>query len=258
MLLDIDLCEGVTAMPAINRSVSGLNQTFADGIALDILDKSINQYFSGKIALVSSFGAESVVLLHLVSQIDPQLPIIFLDTEFHFQETLDYQKMVAAELGLRNVVSVSPDPNSIVEYDQNGDLHQSNKDQCCALRKTAPLETAVAGYDAWITGRKRHQSSSRADLELFEEDKNLKIKVNPLAYWAPQQLKRYIVDHELPRHPLVKSGYLSVGCQPCTTPVQSGEDPRSGRWRGANKQECGIHIQGGKIVRATPMTDQNQ
>lgn len=236
---------------ASGQSASGLNQSFADIIALDILDKSINRYFADRVALVSSFGAESVVLLHLVSQIDKTLPVIFLDTEFHFHETLEYQKSVADRLGLTNLVLVSPDPVEVRRSDPDRDLHKSNPDLCCGLRKTAPLERAVAPYGAWITGRKRHQTPQRAALELFEEGANGKIKINPLAYWSPQLLKRYILEHGLPRHPLVKAGYASIGCQPCTSPVQSGEDARAGRWRSSEKQECGIHIQDGKIVRGS-------
>lgn len=195
----------------------------------------------GKVALVSSFGAESVVLLHMVSEIDKSAPVIFLDTEMLFPETLTYQRTVAASLGLTGVRIITPDRNAVLTEDVDGLLHLADTDACCDLRKTRPLAEALKDFDGWITGRKQFQGGKRADLPLFEKD-GRKIKVNPLAKWSPQEVSAYIAEHDLPRHPLVAKGYPSVGCMPCTTRVSDHEDQRAGRWRNSKKTECGIHF----------------
>ena len=195
----------------------------------------------GKVALVSSFGAESVVLLHMVSEIDRSAPVIFLDTEMLFPETLTYQRTVAASLGLTGVRIITPDRNAVLTEDVDGLLHLADTDACCDLRKTRPLAEALKDFDGWITGRKQFQGGKRADLPLFEKD-GRKIKVNPLAKWSPQDVSAYIAEHDLPRHPLVAKGYPSVGCMPCTTRVSDHEDQRAGRWRNSKKTECGIHF----------------
>jgi len=195
----------------------------------------------GKVALVSSFGAESVVLLHMVSEIDKAAPVIFLDTEMLFPETLTYQRAVAASLGLTDVRVVTPDRNAVLTEDVDGLLHQADTDACCDLRKARPLAEALKGFDGWITGRKQFQGGKRTELPLFEKD-GRKIKVNPLAKWSPLDVSAYIAEHDLPRHPLVAKGYPSVGCMPCTTRVSDHEDQRAGRWRNSEKTECGIHF----------------
>ena len=204
----------------------------------------------GRVALVSSFGAESVVLLHMIAQHAPQTPILFVDTLMLFAETLEYQRQVAAHLGLQDLRVLRATPAAVQAVDPDGSLHRTAPDTCCALRKTAPLEAALAGFDAWITGRKRYHGATRAALEHFEQETPSRIKINPLAHWGPAEMAAYFTRHDLPRHPLVARGYPSIGCAPCTSPVAEGEDIRAGRWRGQEKTECGIHFVDGRIVRS--------
>ncbi|MFL4471447.1 phosphoadenylyl-sulfate reductase [Tateyamaria armeniaca] len=205
------------------------------------------------IALVSSFGAESVVLLHLAAMAKRDVPVIFIDTEMLFAETLVYQQEVAERLRLRNVTIIRAD--DVARADPDGTLHQRDTDACCALRKTQPLQTALAPYSGWITGRKRYQSGSRATLDFFEVEAGTgRIKVNPLARWARADIVEYMDENRLPRHPLVAQGYPSIGCAPCTSPVAEGEDARAGRWRDQDKDECGIHFVNGKMVRTGAKT----
>ena len=209
--------------------------------AQTVLRHALTDVQLGKIALVSSFGAESVVLLHMIAEIDKDTPVIFLDTEMLFPETLAYQRAVAATLGLRDVRVITPDRNAVLTEDVDGLLHQADTDACCDLRKTRPLAEALKGFDGWITGRKQFQGGKRATLPLFEKE-DRKIKINPLAKWTAEDLKAYIARHDLPRHPLVAKGYPSIGCMPCTTRVGDHEDQRAGRWRDSEKTECGIHF----------------
>ncbi|MFK5980164.1 MAG: phosphoadenylyl-sulfate reductase [Rhizobiaceae bacterium] len=209
----------------------------------NLLKKAIEEMFRSRIAMVSSFGAESVVLLHMISKIDKSLPVLFLDTQFLFRETLDYQRTVAYRLGLTNVQTIVPDEHQVSLRDPNGDLHNGDQGSCCTLRKTEPLNQALEGYDAWISGRKRHQSDTRAQLQPLEQGDDGRFKLNPLAEWNHAELRQYIDMLDLPRHPLVAKGFASIGCEPCTTPVAEGEDPRSGRWRNSEKTECGIHTE---------------
>lgn len=202
----------------------------------------------GPIALVSSFGAESVVLLHMISEIDKATPVIFLETEMLFPETLTYQREVSDRLGLTDVRVITPNRNDVLAEDVDGLLHQADTDACCDLRKTRPLEDALKDFGGWITGRKRFQGGQRAALPLFEKE-GRKIKINPLADWTSEDLQTYMRDHNLPRHPLVAKGFPSVGCMPCTTRVSDHEDPRAGRWRDSEKTECGIHFENGSAVR---------
>ncbi|MEO0379755.1 MAG: phosphoadenylyl-sulfate reductase [Pseudomonadota bacterium] len=201
------------------------------------------------LALVSSFGAESVVLLHLAAMVNRDVPVIFIDTEMLFAQTLVYQQEVAERLRLKNVHIIRADDAEA--RDPSRSLHSRNVDACCALRKIAPLRRALADYSGWITGRKRYQSGTRAQIDFFEVEPGTgRIKVNPLARWAPQDVRDYMEENRLPRHPLVAQGYPSIGCAPCTTKVENGEDPRAGRWRNQDKDECGIHFVNGKLVRA--------
>ncbi len=213
-----------------------------------LLRHALNDASIGPVAMVSSFGADSVVLLHMISQIDKATPVIFIDTEMLFEATLTYQREVADSLGLTDVRVIKPNRAALLERDVDGILHHFDPDACCSLRKTEPLERALAGFGGWITGRKRVHGGARASLPLFEKN-DRRIKINPLANWTTQQLSDYITEHDLPRHPLVAQGFASIGCQPCTTPVEADEDPRAGRWRGLSKDECGIHFVDGKPVR---------
>jgi phosphoadenosine phosphosulfate reductase len=197
--------------------------------------------FPRRIALVSSFGAESAVLLHLVAKVDPTIPVIFLDTGRLFAETLEYRTRLSDWLGLTDVRTVSPDPTRLQATDPYRALWMTNADLCCRVRKTEPLHRALRGFDAWLTGRKRFQSDQRATLPAFEADGD-RIKINPLAGWSAEHVKSYAERHALPEHPLVSKGYPSIGCVPCTSRVSHGEDQRAGRWRGLDKTECGIHF----------------
>lgn len=209
--------------------------------AKTVLRHALTDVQLGKVAMVSSFGAESVVLLHMTAQIDPSTPVIFLDTEMLFPETLSYQRDVADHLGLTDVRVITPNRTATLTEDVDGLLHQADIDACCNLRKTRPLADALHAFDGWVTGRKQFQGGKRADLPLFQKD-GRKIKVNPLVKWTAQDLQAYIATHDLPRHPLVAKGYPSVGCMPCTTRVGDHEDQRAGRWRSNTKTECGIHF----------------
>jgi phosphoadenosine phosphosulfate reductase len=200
----------------------------------------IKDLFPGRIALVSSFGADSAVLLHMVAQIDKATPVLFIDTRVLFKETLTYRDELVAHLGLKKVIAIGPKPASIAAEDPENFLWASNPDRCCEIRKVLPLGEALEGYDAWITGRKRFQAQSRGELALVESEGG-RIKVNPLAHWPAVKILDYLDAFDLPRHPLVDKGFLSIGCIPCTSPVKPGEDPRAGRWRGHAKVECGLH-----------------
>ncbi|SFK44328.1 phosphoadenylyl-sulfate reductase [Methylocapsa palsarum] len=206
----------------------------------EIIRRAIEEFFPGKIALVSSFGAESSVLLHMVSQIDKSAPVLFIDTKVLFPETLDYCDRLVAHLDLRNVKVIRPDELRLAEQDPEDFLWSSDPDRCCEIRKVEPLAKALEGYDAWITGRKRFQAQTRASLPLFENDEG-RVKINPLAGWTASALLSYIDVNGLPRHPLVAKNFPSIGCIPCTSPVKPGEDSRAGRWRGRGKLECGLH-----------------
>ncbi|MCW1950078.1 MAG: phosphoadenylyl-sulfate reductase [Octadecabacter sp.] len=230
-------------MPLDGRLLT-LNRVYKDKDAIDVLEYALGRVEN--MALVSSFGAESVVLLHMAAQIKRDVPVLFIDTEMLFAETLAYQREVAAQLGLTDVRIIRAKRETLFEDDNENLLHLHDPDACCALRKTEPLQRALQGFDGWITGRKRVQGGDRQALEFFEIERPLgrlpRTKVNPLAHWDRDDLQDYIKTHNLPRHPLVAKGYPSVGCAPCTTKVKSGEDARSGRWRDQTKTECGIHF----------------
>ncbi len=225
-----------------------LNLDWREEAALNVLTQSLNDEDFGRVAMVSSFGAESAVLLHLVSRVNPDLPVIFIDTQMLFQETLDYQLTLAEQFGLTNIQRIRPEVEDIRRNDPFGNLHRADTDKCCDFRKVQPLAKALAGYDSWISGRKRHQTAKRAEMDIYEESEG-KLKINPLAFWRPEDIRGYIDRYDLPRHPLVDKGFLSIGCAPCTSAIADGEDPRAGRWRGLDKEECGIHFENGKVVR---------
>ena len=243
--------------PVTDR-VAELNRAFAHHSALTVLEGALLDPSVGRTAMVSSFGAESVVLLHLVSVIAPGTPVIFIDTQMLFPETLEYQRELADKLNLTDVRTIRADRRDTDFEDPDGTLHQFSTDACCKLRKVVPLERALQGFDGWITGRKRFQAGSRAALDFFENEEDRRIKVNPLAHWGREDLEDYMTNNNLPRHPLVANGYPSIGCAPCTSPVKEGEDPRAGRWRGTQKQECGIHFVNGKAVRGPLPQDEQK
>jgi phosphoadenosine phosphosulfate reductase len=206
-----------------------------------LLEDAIHGFFRGNIALVSSFGAEAAVLLHLVAQIDRDVPVIFLDTGKLFGETLRYRDALITRQGLTDVRNIEPDASAVAHYDSDGMLFKRDPDACCRLRKVEPLERALQGFSAWINGRKRFQGGLRSDLPVVEENFG-RIKFNPLARWSAREIEAYFSAYDLPRHPLEAKGYRSIGCMPCSSPVASGEQKRAGRWRGQDKTECGIHL----------------
>ncbi|MDG2001824.1 MAG: phosphoadenylyl-sulfate reductase [Novosphingobium sp.] len=214
----------------------------------EMLEGVLRDRLAGDIAVVSSFGAESAVLLHLVASIDPTTPVLFLETGKHFPETLDYRDLLAARLGLKDLRSLSPEPTALAASDESGLRWSYDPDGCCDIRKVLPLADELAGFDASITGRKAFQAEARKHLPRFEidtTDASGRLKVNPLIDWSAERLAAYIEEHDLPPHPLVEAGYPSIGCSPCTSKVAPGEDARAGRWRGWDKTECGIHVPGG-------------
>ncbi|MBX7200658.1 MAG: phosphoadenylyl-sulfate reductase [Rhodospirillaceae bacterium] len=232
------------------RRLELLNERYAETGPLSIISAITEEEFApGKVALVSSFGTESAVLLHMISRIRPDLPILFLDTGKLFGETKRYRDQLAKLLGLTDVRSVTPDPERIKDLDGKGVLWSQNPNQCCEIRKVEPLARAVAPFDAWFTGRKAFQAATRAKLPVLELAEG-KFKVNPIVGWTKADIDAYFERYALPRHPLEADGYLSIGCMPCTSRVAPGEDARAGRWRGTDKVECGIHLPGGQPVGA--------
>ena len=220
-----------------------LNARFAGVDAATMLRELFAEGTLGRVAVVSSFGTESAVLLHLVAQADPTVPVIFVDTLKMFQETLDYREALTAQLGVVNSSVVQPDPLVLADKDASGLRWSYDPDGCCEIRKVEPLRRAKHGLDSWISGRKAFQSVTRQNLPRFEIEDG-RLKINPLGDWTKDDLEAYFEAHSLPRHPLEAQGFLSVGCEPCTSPVGPGEDPRAGRWRGWDKTECGIHVPG--------------
>ena len=219
--------------------VAALAERLRDASPQEILRAAVELY-GDRLALVSSFGSESAVLLHMAAQIKPDLPILFLDTGMLFGQTLDYRKSLAARLGLTDVRDLRPQFQDIALHDAAADLWKTDTDACCHIRKVLPLDRALAGFEGWITGRKRFQGGDRLRLQVVEQGRD-QVKFNPLANWSREQIEAYAAEHQLPSHPLVAFGYPSIGCWPCTKPVEEGEDSRSGRWAGSQKTECGIH-----------------
>lgn len=237
----IDLAPRYTDHDAVR-----LNRMFRGSSTLEMLEAVIRDSLAGDLAVVSSFGAESAVLLHLVAGVDASVPVLFLDTGKHFAETLAYRDLLVERLGL-NLVVLTPDAEDLAKRDETGLRWSYDPDGCCQIRKVRPIEKALAGYDASFTGRKSFQAATRASLPRFEvdtSDAQGRLKINPLIDWDAGQIEGYFIQHDLSRHPLIAAGYPSIGCSPCTTQVAPGEDPRSGRWKGWDKTECGIHKPG--------------
>tara|TARA_R110000824_G_scaffold399843_1_gene605943 strand:+ start:29866 stop:30675 length:810 start_codon:yes stop_codon:yes gene_type:complete len=239
----------------ISPRLESLRARYPDLVGGDLLEAMIKTEFPGDIAVVSSFGAESAVLLHMVAEIDPTTPVIFLNTGKLFGETLRYRDRLQERLGLTDLRAASPHPSDLQARDPHGGLWNTDPDACCFVRKVLPLERALKGFSASITGRKRFQTSTRASMHPIEEEAvrgtdpkaasgslGTRFKINPLAFWGQEELESYTESHRLPRHPLVKDNYLSIGCMPCTERVPEGGSYRDGRWVGRDKDECGIHL----------------
>jgi phosphoadenosine phosphosulfate reductase len=224
-----------------------LNRLFRGTDTLEMLETLLREGMAGDVAAVSSFGAESAVLLHLISRVNPNVPVLFLETGKHFPETLAYRDLLVERLGLTDLRNLTPDEAELAKKDESGLRWSYDPDGCCEIRKVKPLAKALAGFDATFTGRKSFQAATRANLPRFEidnTDAQGRLKINPLIDWSPERLAAYIEEHDLPPHPLVAEGYPSIGCMPCTSKVAEGEDARSGRWKGWDKTECGIHVPG--------------
>jgi phosphoadenosine phosphosulfate reductase len=231
----------IDVTPAFTRADAQAMQTRFEGVsAQDMLRELLAGELRGRIAAVSSFGAESAVLLHMVAQVDVDVPVVFTNTQKMFGETLAYRDELAEKLGFTDLRVFRPDPRLLAIKDKTRLRWSYDPDGCCDLRKVEPLRRALAPFDSWISGRKGFQSGTRTALPRFEEDEG-RLKINPLADWDKAKLDAYFAEHDLPRHPLEAQGYLSIGCAPCTTKVAPGEDPRAGRWRSFDKVECGIH-----------------
>ncbi|WDR05398.1 phosphoadenylyl-sulfate reductase [Devosia rhodophyticola] len=232
--------------------IVALNGMFDEMDAVGVMRQAVAEILPGDVAIVSSFGADSVVLLHIAAQVDPSLPIYFLETGKHFPETLAYVEQLKKQLGLINVTAIHPAPHDLARFDPDGDLWETDPDSCCHIRKTEPLEPITEQFGGWVTGRKRFQTKERGVLPHFELTSDDRIKINPLAYFNDADVAAYKAEHDLPEHPLYSHGYKSIGCAPCTSVVAEGEDPRAGRWRGLNKKECGIHYDFSGAI-ASPM-----
>lgn len=215
-----------------------------------LLKTVLHHEFKNEIALFSSFGADSALLIALIAEIDPATPILFLDTEKHFKETLEYVETLRERFKLTDIRILKPDPNIVKNIDPKGDLWSKQPNRCCWMRKVEPLQRAVRemGIKALITGRKRYQTQERGDMTYFQIDEDGVFRINPLAYWSREQIKEAYDKRNLPAHPLVAKGYKSIGCEPCTLPVAEGQDERDGRWAhtmnlyGEKKNECGLHL----------------
>ena len=225
--------------PFTPADIDRLTVRYADASSADMLRDLLTGELRGRVAAVSSFGAESAVLLHHVSQADTSIPVVFVNTQKMFGETLAYRDTLAEQLGFTDLRVFRPDPYLLAQKDKTSLRWSYDPDGCCDLRKVEPLRRALQPFDAWISGRKGFQAG-RTALPRFEIDEG-RLKINPFADWAKADLDAYFVANELPRHPLEAQGYASIGCMPCTSVVQPGEDPRAGRWRGWDKVECGIH-----------------
>ncbi len=239
---------GETLAPWARARAAEFNRRFADSDAPELLHAAIMNAFRGRIALVSSFGAESAILLHMVAQIDPSTPVVFLDTGQLFAQTLQYVETLAGRFGLTDVRAQRPDPRAVAAEDPAGDLWRRHPDRCCHVRKVMPLAQALRDFDAWISGRKRYQGGIRATIPLAETD-GCRVKFNPLALWSTADVDEYFRVHGLPRHPLQEFGFQSIGCHPCTADVAPDTGSRAGRWPGSAKTECGIH---GPLLRRAP------
>jgi len=219
--------------------VERLNAELRDAHPLAIIAAAVDIY-GDRVALVSSFGAESAVLLHLASRVKVEIPVLFLDTGMLFGQTLDYRRTLAAKLGLTDVRDLRPRFEDLAAGDPASDLWKTDTDACCNIRKVIPLDIGLGEFDAWMTGRKRFHGGDRLRLPVVEEADG-RLKFNPLANWTKADLDAYIAEHDLPAHPLVAAGFPSIGCWPCTQPAESEDDVRAGRWVGSQKTECGIH-----------------
>ena len=235
------LAHQALAESARNLPLAGeLDQALRSAAPAEIIASALRAVGREHLALVSSFGTESAALLKVMADVDPAIPVIFLDTGWLFEETLAYRDTLVATLGLTDVRSIKPLQETLSREDGDRELWFSDPDACCRIRKVEPLTRALAPFKAWINGRKRFQGGLRADIPVVEQD-GVRLKFNPFAKVSREQIEAIYSNAKLPPHPLTAKGFLSVGCMPCTSRTSAGEDARAGRWRGTAKTECGIH-----------------
>lgn len=229
----------VSAAPPLPPAAA-LDELLRHASPAEVIAAALKTVGREHLALVSSFGTESAALLKVMADVDPAIPVVFLDTGWLFQETLDYRDTLIRQLGLTDVRSIKPMEETLLREDPDKELWFSDPDACCRIRKVEPLARALKPFSAWINGRKRFQGGARADIPVVEQD-GARLKFNPFANVSPGEIEAIYKLGNLPPHPLVASGFLSVGCMPCTSRSEAGEDARAGRWRGKAKTECGIH-----------------
>jgi len=232
--------QAVIAEPAAVSPAQALGRALRDASPAEVIETALQTVGRENLALVSSFGTESAALLKVMADVDPAIPVVFLDTGWLFEETLAYRDTLIATLGLADVRSIQPLDEMLAREDPDRELWFSNPDACCRIRKVEPLARALTPFSAWINGRKRFQGGARAGIPVVEDD-GKKLKFNPFANVSREEIEAIYNMAKLPPHPLVASGYLSVGCMPCSSRTAPGEDARAGRWRGQAKRECGIH-----------------
>lgn len=234
--VSIERNDGRPGLPA----AADLDEVLRHATPAEVFEAALKIVGRERLALVSSFGTESAALLKVMADVDAAIPVIFLDTGWLFEETLAYRDTLIATLGLRDVRSIKPDEETLRREDRDRELWFSDPDACCRIRKVEPLKRALAPFDGWINGRKRFQGGLRAAIPVVEDD-GARLKFNPFANVSREQIAAIYTEAKLPRHPLLASGFLSVGCMPCTSRSSPDEDTRAGRWRGRAKSECGIH-----------------
>jgi phosphoadenosine phosphosulfate reductase len=225
--------------PALPQAES-LDRALREAAPAEVIEAALKTVGRERLALVSSFGTESAALLKVMADVDPAIPVVFLDTGWLFEETLAYRDTLIEKLGLRDVRSIKPLEETLSREDPDRELWFSDPDACCRIRKVEPLARALRPFSAWINGRKRFQGGARTDIPVVEQD-GARLKFNPFANSSREEIEAIYKLADLPPHPLVASGFMSVGCMPCTSRTSANEDARAGRWRGRPKTECGIH-----------------
>jgi phosphoadenosine phosphosulfate reductase len=237
--VSVSVQQASTEAPVLPQAAA-LDRALRTATPAEVIEAALKTIGRERLALVSSFGTESAALLKVMADVDPAIPVIFLDTGWLFEETLAYRDTLIEKLGLRDVRSIKPLEETLSREDPGKDLWFTDPDACCRIRKVEPLARALKPFSAWINGRKRFQGGARADIPVVEED-GVRLKFNPFANSSPEEIDAIYKLADLPPHPLVASGFMSVGCMPCTSRTAAGEDARAGRWRGRAKTECGIH-----------------
>lgn len=231
--------------PAVPRialeNISQINQVLETNPPSEILGWA-SSVFKRDIVVSSSFQTQSVPLLHMISKIAPDLKVLFIDTGFHFEETLAFRDQLVTRLNL-DLEIIKPQVMGEDFLQKYGPLYTQNPDTCCFLNKVAPIQNVLKNYSAWISGIRREQTFNRHSSSVVEQHPFLPLyKINPMANWTLSDIENYITVHNLPHHPLREKGYRSIGCSPCAVPVGPNGNERDGRWSGMSKTECGIHI----------------